>query len=394
MTSLLLAAALVAGAQTIPTDTTRRSAMDVEMNIVVRVDSAQRGQLTDDEIARAVEDGVRRAFGMKTNTSAQAVSPQPQRRYISPREERRAAKRAAKEQAAKQKAEAKRLTAARQQAEEQRQAEALAEAKRRKGMAPSRRHTSSFRSDSTTTKPSLYERYLERQEKRGRHIERIPREDMNATFIPKGQWMAGGSISFNEWDDDNLNYLVLKNIDFEGHTFGFSPYFGYFVANNICIGGRFKYNRYYFNLGQFDLNLGEDFNISLSDLYYLEHNFDVSAFVRTYMPLGKSKVFGFFSEIDLTYGHAKGKNTTGAIGSTEYDGTMEHVNSIRLGFCPGLTAFATDFMAVECSVDVMGLQYKWKDQKTNQVETGTSRSGGANFKINLFSVNLGMTFYL
>ena len=94
--------------------------------------------------------------------------------------------------------------------------------------------------DTTTDKRTLYDRYLDNQEKKGRHIERIPREDLRATFIPKGQWMAGGSIAFNEWDGDNLNYLVLKNIDFEGHTFGVSPYVGYFVANNTAIGGRFK----------------------------------------------------------------------------------------------------------------------------------------------------------
>lgn len=244
----------------------------------------------------------------------------------------------------------------------------------------------------TTNTTTYYDRYLQRQAKRGRHIERIPREDLNATFIPKGQWMVGGSISFNEWDGDNLNYLVLKNIDFEGHTFGFSPYLGYFVAKNTAIGLRFSYSRYYFNLGQFDLNLGEDFNISLSDLYYLEHDFDTSVFLRTCMPLGKSKVFGFFNEIDLTYGYAKAKNTTGS--GADFEGTMERVNAIRLGFCPGLTAFATDFMAVECSVGVLGLSYKWVDQKTNQVETGRTRTSGANFKINLLSINLGMTLYL
>ena len=383
MTVLCFVATTVAQAQTIPTDTTRRSAMDVEMNIVVHVDSAQRGQLTDEEIARAVEDGVRKAFGIKTGTSAQAI-PAPQRRNIDPREERKAAKRAAKEEAAKQKEAAK-----------QRETREQTTNTRYTAPAPSvRRYQPSTKFDTTAVKPSLYERYLERQDKKGRHIERVPREDMNATFVPKGQWMFGGSIGFNTFDNDNLNYLVLKNIDFEGHTFSFSPYFGYFVAKNICVGGRFNYSRYYFNLGKFDLNLGEDFNISLSDLYYLEHDFDCSAFLRTYMPLGKSKVFGFFSEIDLSYGHAKGKNTTGPQGTPDFEGTMEHVNSIQLGFCPGLTAFTTDFMAVECSVAVMGLQYKWKDQKTNQVETGKSRSGGANFKINLFSVNLGMTFYL
>ncbi len=73
--------------------------------------------------------------------------------------------------------------------------------------------------------------------------------------------MVGGEISWNEWDNDNLNYLVLKNIEFEGHTFSAGPYFGYFVANNIALGGRFSYKRYFMNLGQFDLNLGEDLNI-------------------------------------------------------------------------------------------------------------------------------------
>ena len=78
----------------------------------------------------------------------------------------------------------------------------------------------------------------------------------------------------------------------------------------------------------------------------------------------------------------------------EYEGTMERVNSIQLGLCPGMTAFATDFMAVECSIGVMGLKYKWVNQETNRVEKGKNRLGGANFKINLLSVNIGMTFYL
>ena len=244
----------------------------------------------------------------------------------------------------------------------------------------------------TTSKRSLYDRYMDSQEKRGRHIERVNREDLKATFIPKGQWMAGGSIAFNEWDGDNLNYLVLKNIEFEGHTFSASPYVAYFFKNNLAFGGRFSYSRNYLYLGKFDLNLGEDFNISLEDLYYLEHQFNTGLFLRTYQPLGKSKVFGFFSEVQLNYAYAKGKNSTGS--GVDYDGTMEHVNKIQLAFCPGLTAFATDFMAVECSIGVLGLNYNWTDQKTNRVETGKNRSGGANFKLNLLSINLGMTVYL
>lgn len=301
-------------------DSTYVPVLQMDMKIEVKVDSAQKGKLTDADISRAVEEGVRNAFGKKKDLLLDA----------------------------------------------------------QKG--------------SETKMGNIYDRYLQKQEKKGRHLQRVDREELTALFVPKGQWMLGGSISYNEWDGDNLNYLVLKNIDLEGHTFSASPYFAYFVRNNLAVGGRFNYSRYFFNLGQFDLNLGEDFNINLSDLYLLEHHYESSAFLRNYMPIGRSKVFGFFAEARLTYGYSKGKNTTGK--GTEYEGTMEHVNSIQLGLCPGMTAFATDFMAVECSIGVMGLKYKWVNQKTNRVETGKNRLGGANFKINLLSVNIGMTFYL
>ncbi|MBR2946457.1 MAG: hypothetical protein IKC18_07265 [Bacteroidaceae bacterium] len=225
-----------------------------------------------------------------------------------------------------------------------------------------------------------------------RHIQRIDREAMKSVFIPKGQWMAGGEISWNEWDNDNLNYLVLKNIEFEGHTFSAGPYFGYFVANNIAVGGRFSYKRFFMNLGEFDLNLGEDLNISLDDLYYLEHNYLTTAFMRSYMPIGRSNVFGFFAEVQLTHGYTEGKNTTGK-GET-LSGTYEKINSLQLGFCPGLTVFVTDFMASEVSVNMGGYRVKWGKQETNKIEEGKVRTSGANFKLNLFSVKFGMTFYL
>lgn len=232
--------------------------------------------------------------------------------------------------------------------------------------------------------------YIRSQHKR--HIERVNRNDLRATFVPKGQWMVGGTINFNEWDTDNNNFLVLKNMNLQGHTFSGSPYIGYFVAKNLAVGGRYSYNRNYFYLGQFDLNLGEDFNISLSDLYYLGHKHQGSAFMRSYMPIGKSKIFGVFTELDATYSQTTSKNSTGT--GQDYDGTYGVTHAVQLGFMPGLAVFMTDFVAAECSIGVMGLNYKWGDTRTNRVESGYSRGGGANFQFNLFSVNIGITFYL
>lgn len=225
-----------------------------------------------------------------------------------------------------------------------------------------------------------------------RAIKRIDREVQEAVFIPKGTWMAGGTVSYSEHDESNLNFLVLKNVEGNGYAFSVSPYVGYFFRNNISAGFRFAYNRDYLDLGNFELNLGDDFNISLKDLYYLEHKYEATGFLRTYIPIGRSKIFGLFNEARITYGYGQGKNSTGS--ESTYDGTYQTVQNLQIGFAPGMTAFITDWSAIEVSVGVMGFNFNWIDQKTNQVEEGSRRTSSGDFKINLFSINIGMTFYL
>ena len=163
-------------------------------------------------------------------------------------------------------------------------------------------------------------------------------------------------------------------------------------GGDLAVGARYNYSRNYFYLGNLDLNLGEDFNINLEDIYYLGHTHTADVFVRPYLPLGKSNVYGAFVDIRAGYAYSTSKNSTGR--DTEYDGSYTRSNTLQLNVCPGMAVFATDFLAVEASIGIMGLKYRWKDQKTNQVEKGSSKMGGANFKFNFLSVNLGVTFYL
>ena len=224
-----------------------------------------------------------------------------------------------------------------------------------------------------------------------RAIERIDRDVQKAVFIPKGTWMVGGSVSYSEHDESNLNFLIMKDVEGKGYNFSVSPYVGYFFRDNIAAGFRFTYNRDYLDLGNMDINLG-DITLSFDDLYYLEHKYEATGFLRTYIPIGRSKIFGLFNEARLTYGYGKGKNSTGS--GTTYDGTFQTVQNLQIGFAPGLTAFITNWSAVEVSVGVMGFDFKWIDQQTNQVEEGSMRTSSGNFKINLFSINIGMTFYI
>lgn len=247
--------------------------------------------------------------------------------------------------------------------------------------------------------PNVREQYEQNLKKR--HIQRIDRSGMNATFIPKGLWMTGATVNYRTWENENENLLVLKNLNMDGHIFSVAPYVGYFVSNNLALGLRYNYSRYYFFLGNLDLNLGEGLSIDLEDLYYLEHKHEASFFMRRYMPLFGSKIFGAFAEVRATYSHANGKNSSGRREGNinTLDGTYETVNKLQLGVTPGLCVFVTNFAAIETSIGVLGVDYKWSSFKnlhpnSTEYEYGHNRSGGVNFRFNIFTVNIGMTFYL
>ena len=67
---------------------------------------------------------------------------------------------------------------------------------------------------------------------------------------------------------------------------------------------------------------------------------------------------------------------------------------VSLGISPGIIAFATNNMAVEVNVGVMGISYSHTKQVHNQVTVGKRDASMMNFKVNIFSIGLGMAFYL
>lgn len=250
-------------------------------------------------------------------------------------------------------------------------------------------HTEASAQDSTSGKPKS-----EVAVKIERRLHRFDRELQRSVFVPKGTWMGGMQISYGNHQLENINMLVLKDLDMSSTSFGLSPCVGYFFRNNTCAGLRFNYNYSRLNLNNMDLNLGEDFNISLKDLYYLEKNFKMSAFMRNYVPLSRSKVFAFFSEVQLSYGHSTGQNSSGSYADGNLDATFARSNSLHLGFAPGLTAFVQDWMAVEVQAGVVGFGFNWQEQTHNQVETGKVNSFSGRFKVDLFSIAIGTTIYL
>lgn len=213
-----------------------------------------------------------------------------------------------------------------------------------------------------------------------------------SVFVPKGQWIVGATLSYSENSGDNFKFLIADKIKTENYNVKTEVYFGYAFFNDAVIGMRAGYSRTLMDLGNIDINLSDDVNFNIKDYYSLNHAYVGTVFMRNYISLFDSKRFGLFNDLQLSVEQGQGKTMKGS-GET-LTGTYSTNTKFRVGISPGLAVFINDNAAFEASVGVLGFESAWIKQTTDQIETGEFRKSSANFKINLFSLKLGITFYL
>ena len=167
----------------------------------------------------------------------------------------------------------------------------------------------------------------------------------------------------------------------------------YALRDNTAIGARFVYARSLLKLDNASLKFGDDVDATefrARDFYTLTHSYTASVIWRQYIPLGNSKRFALFNEMQLSAGGSQAKFAN----DSPVKGTYQTGYSLSLGISPGIVAFATNNMAVEVNVGVMGISYNHVKQVHNQVREGKLDTSMMNFKVNIFSIGLGMAFYL
>lgn len=211
-------------------------------------------------------------------------------------------------------------------------------------------------------------------------------------FVPKGQWIVGSSVSYSEHTENNYDFLVIEKINSDGYSFKLSPMFAYALKDNMALGGRFKYGRTLVRMDETQLKLDDENQFDINNVYQLKHSYSAMAVFRNYIPLGDSKRFAIFSETQLEVDGSQSKVSNGK--GEALTGTYSKSVDLGFGVSPGMVAFINNYTAVEVSIGVLGVNLSKKQQVTNQVETGEQSSTSANFKINIFSIGLGIAFYL
>ena len=237
--------------------------------------------------------------------------------------------------------------------------------------------------------PAKADRPLTINEKRSRR----GLSDTHNLFVPKGQWVFGGTLSYSAHSNDSYQLLVVEGIDSKGYNVRVSPMIAYAFRDNMALGARFIYSRSLLRMDAAELKIGDDESgtqVEVRDFYSLRHNYEAAVVWRQYIPLGRNKRFALFNEMQLSAGATQARFAN----DSPVKGTYQSGYKLSLGITPGIVAFVTNTMAVEINVGVMGINYNHVKQVHNQVTVGHRSSSMMNFKVNIFSIGLGMGFYL
>ena len=215
-------------------------------------------------------------------------------------------------------------------------------------------------------------------------------------FVPKGQWIFGGTASYSMHQNDNYKFLVVDNIDSDGYTVNVSPMVAYAVGKNMAVGVRFGYGRTLLALDNASVSVsGNDFSVDY--FHRIKHSYTGTIFWRPYIPLGYSNRFAVYAEVQLNVsgGQSKVVAENGVIdGIQNYAGSYSNNFGASISLQPGIVAFVTNSTALELSIGVFGIGVDRVTQLKNQVEEGEFMSSNMNFKLNFLSVGFGVSFYL
>lgn len=193
-------------------------------------------------------------------------------------------------------------------------------------------------------------------------------------------------------DQNNYQFLILEKISGDTYTFKVSPMLMFAFKDNLAMGGRFAYSRSRTRLENADIVLDSETDYNMENLYSITHSYSGTYCFRQYLSLGANTRFGLFNEVQFQIGGGQSKLCSGS--GEDFSGTYSRHFDLNVGLAPGLIVFLNNYSALEVNVGVLGFNYLHNKATTDQIYIANMRTSSANFKINLFSITFGMSFYI
>ncbi|MBO4944624.1 MAG: outer membrane beta-barrel protein [Muribaculaceae bacterium] len=222
--------------------------------------------------------------------------------------------------------------------------------------------------------------------------EHFSRGLQQSSFIPKGQWITGISVNYDQNNLKNYQFLIVEDLQGKSYSFKISPQLMYAIADNLAVGGKFAYQRSYNNMESGTVKLDSETTYDIDHLNTLSNNYFGMGVLRYYISFGTNTRFALFNELQLQLGGGETRMLNGS--GDDFTGTLERNFQARVGLAPGMVMFLNNYSALEVNVGVLGFGYTRTKATTDHVYVSHRHTKDANFKVNLFSITFGVAFYL
>lgn len=224
---------------------------------------------------------------------------------------------------------------------------------------------------------------------------RIDREVNRGRFAYKGELIIGLTASYGTMSSDDTDFMViLDNINLDGTIATVKPFIGYFYRDNRCVGVRFGYEHMDGRLGNVDLDLGEqnDISLNIADMSLDNDNYSFALFHRSYVGLDQKGRFGLFAEVEASavIGSGSFLNSSGDTPKATYSDNLK----LKLAFNPGVAVYIFPNVCATVSLGLGGIQYNSVTQRDAEGnKTGSRSASKMRFRLNIADINFGMVVH-
>lgn len=210
-------------------------------------------------------------------------------------------------------------------------------------------------------------------------------------FAPKGSWFLGGSAEYSIHENDRLSFSALKDFDSNGFKVSVSPSFGYIIKDNIAAGVRMNYARNNIDINSAAISVAGT-ELNWEDYYLLKHDFSAALFLRNYIPVDRAGRLALFVEMQLS--GEGGQSKIHCLRDGNVVGTYSTVKGASLGVNAGGVVLLSKHFGLEASLNVLNAGFNSTAQSHNQVNAGSLKSSDFSYNIDVFSLKLGLYYYL
>ena len=209
--------------------------------------------------------------------------------------------------------------------------------------------------------------------------------DSKMGSLKKGTNFVGMNLSVNTQKSDSPSSLIQNLDSVEKGAFEINAFGGHFIKDLWAVGGKINYT-----FSESDLGFSEGSDRLKAER--IDRFTSLGGFLRVYLPMEKAGRFSLFIETSLDVGY--GKSVVQTTLPDDLERKISEYYVCDLGVTPGIMAFINDGVAVEVSVNVMGLKSEWGDYDFNDGEqTGNSSSVDLDFTVKLLTLYIGLTYY-